>query len=260
MKKEIKMKTSFTILAGVVGVAMLTACEKSPEPPKAEKTEEHCPLCVSDFNNAAAPSTPAAPKVAYQIALPNGTANDAGVQLAGLVDHQGRAVDAAYMNAHFAGKRLVIYFGFPDCDWFCPPSTKAIMQALEGFKNQGIVPVFIASRTDPSTKTAYTPERMNAWLQSFGGDDIGGIALTGPVEILGAIYRQLNVNDPNGNHLPYVALIDGSGTFLGGAQTITAGKEQGRNVLYPAPQILITAMTDKFKLTPQSPVPAPGPG
>jgi cytochrome oxidase Cu insertion factor (SCO1/SenC/PrrC family) len=255
--QALKAFTAATVMA-------LTAagCDsKKPDNP----VKPAIPMCNGCVEEPPAPvvepqTSPAKPEAAkpYLITLKNGQT----VDLSGLTDHTGRKVDAAYLQEKFAGKRVVPYFGFADCTWFCPPSTKAVMTALDSFPDGSIQFVVIASRTDPNTKQPYTPERMAEWVKSFNEERRGVIALTGPTEKLSAIYQAMQVHNEAGVHVPTVALIDEKGIMLGGAPTVTAHKDAaGKAYLKPAPQLLIPAMQQHFGLNPKAPAadtPAPG--
>lgn len=243
-------------------LAMAPGCERQAPAPAAPAHNDNapCPLCTGGFNEVAAPAeaTPQQPpeqKPAYMITLKDGTKID----LAGLQDHTGRTLDAAYLQERFAGKKIVVYFGFPDCTWFCPPSTSGIMMALDAFAAAGIQPVFITSTLDPKTKTPYTPPRMAEWVNRFNGARHQSIALTGSAEQLRSIYKAMQVNDERGNHVPYMGLVGPDGAFLGSAVTVTVHKNNaGKAYLKPSPQLLIPAIEEHFGLTPkkgQSPQP-----
>ncbi len=148
------------------------------------------------------------------------------ISLNGLIDHEGQVIDDAYAYRHFAGKPLIIYFGFTGsaetgakaCTVFCPPATQTLVDELHGLD---IVPVIISS------KTGRSPSDMEEWMQNMGvrSDrdgvrEIGAIGLTGSDERLQELYAQLPVIESDGNHIPYMLVVDEAGTFLGVVRAI----------------------------------------
>lgn len=252
--KTFSIAALFTIASAGCDNKAPTADTRPPTPICNACVEEPAKPAVAQTNAAAAVKAQEAP---YLIRLKDGNA----VDLSGLQDHTDHAVDPAYLNEKLAGKRTVLYFGFADCTWFCPPSTKAVMTALDSFPDESIQFVVIASRTDPNTKQPYTTARMAEWVKSFKGESRNVIALTGPTEKLSAIYRAMQVHNETGVHVPTVALIDGKGIMLGGAPTVTAHMDAaGKPFLKPAPQLLIPAMQQHFGLNPKAPADTPAPG
>jgi cytochrome oxidase Cu insertion factor (SCO1/SenC/PrrC family) len=237
-----------------------SACNKKEPPHIAGEPLCHTPAVAAspDFSKAAGANsddnnqeTPA-----YAITLPGGEK----ISLLGLVDQNGRIIDNEYLAGAFKNKKVMLYFGFPDCDFFCPPSTRAMIESLRHFNDSRILPVLIASRTDLQGRP-YTPERMQSWLENFRQQGIHVVGLTGDPVLLEKIYTQMQVIDGRGNHVPYVGLIDTQGHFLGGVAPVTLTKDaMGKPALHAAPRQLIAAIEQKWgkaaptpQATPQSP-------
>jgi cytochrome oxidase Cu insertion factor (SCO1/SenC/PrrC family) len=177
-------------------------------------------------------------KPSYKIELPK---NLGAVSFNGLTDHAGKQIDDAYTAEHFKGKKLAIYFGFPDCEWFCPPSAQAIKTASSDFKDVQFI--FIAS------ETGYTPKDMQGWLESFDGKSFKAIGITGEVDQLKQLHKAMRVHDERKIHLPLLILIDENGVVKGSAITIKPAPKKDDRPL-PDPQSIIRGMEEKFK--PQS--------
>lgn len=260
------MQHKFQIFA-LASVLFAQGCAKKDAPPESKSTEEitvQMPACCvkkpHGLDAVFAEAAPAAKSqqnseqnsdADYHIKLPEG----GQAHLLGLIDQNGSVLTLEYMQKNLKGHKLAIYFGFPDCTWFCPPSARAIVSALRQFPD--IVPVFIASRTDPNTSEVYTPARMKEWIENAGLKN--AIALTGPEELLARLYTDMQVLDANGNHVPYVGLVDERGNFLGGAAAVTLHHHpDGEAYLEPASENIINAIKENFHLQPQKPKdPAP---
>ncbi|MFP3942867.1 MAG: SCO family protein [Alphaproteobacteria bacterium] len=106
----------------------------------------------------------------------SGTAPGTGTAKVGgpfeLVDHTGRTVT----QADFAGKPMLIYFGFTYCPDVCPTALQVMSQALDrlGPQAEQVQPVFIS--IDPERDT---PENMAAYVGHFHERMVG---LTGTPE------------------------------------------------------------------------------
>lgn len=83
-----------------------------------------------------------------------------------LVDHNGRLVT----TADFAGKFMLIYFGFTHCPDVCPTELQTMANALDmlGPDGERIAPVFIT--VDPERDT---PEQLKGYVAAFHPKMIG---------------------------------------------------------------------------------------
>jgi len=112
---------------------------------------------------------------------PSGAAGDIGGPFA-LTDHTGRAVS----EADYAGKYLLIYFGFASCPDVCPLALHVMSAALDeiGAKADRVQPLFIT--VDPERDT---PEALAAYVDF----DSRFIGLTGTPEQIEAAARAYKV-------------------------------------------------------------------
>ncbi|MBI1300791.1 MAG: hypothetical protein GC137_03940 [Alphaproteobacteria bacterium] len=142
------------------------------------------------------------------------------VSLLGLIDQTGETIDEAYLTEHLKGKRLMLYFGFPTCEVFCPPSTNAMMQLAD--RHPELVPLVIANQP------GYSVEDMAVWAGKIDPESRHGvIALTGSEHKLAVIFQTLNVNVQNGSiHLPTVEFIDETGQWSSSAIALKKGVVQ----------------------------------
>lgn len=109
-----------------------------------------------------------------------------GVTLGGpftLVDHTGRTVT----EADFAGRFMLIYFGFTFCPDICPTELGTIASAIDLLEGEGerVTPVFIT--VDPERDT---PEAMADYVSRFHPRMVG---LTGSAEQIAAAARAYRV-------------------------------------------------------------------
>jgi protein SCO1/2 len=101
-----------------------------------------------------------------------------------LIDHTGRAVT----EKDFAGKLLLVYFGYTYCPDLCPTALTAMTQAI-GFLDTDsrlVVPLFIT--LDPARDT---PEQMKMYVGHFHPRLVG---LTGTAEQVGAAARAYQIH------------------------------------------------------------------
>jgi protein SCO1/2 len=100
-----------------------------------------------------------------------------------LVDHHGRAVT----EADFAGRFLLVYFGFTYCPDVCPTELGTIAAALDALEGQGdrVTPVFIT--VDPERDT---PEALADYVSRFHPRMVG---LTGSAAQVAAAARAYRV-------------------------------------------------------------------
>lgn len=160
----------------------------------------------------------------------------AGVDIGGpfeLVNQDGRTVT----QADFAGKLMLVYFGFTYCPDICPAELLVMSQALDALGDQAsqVVPVFIT--VDPKRDT---PEKMKEYVAAFHPSFVG---LTGSEEQVSAaakayrVYYRYAAAKPGGelgddyrvDHTSYVYLMDREGKYLAhfvqgqGPETIAEG-------------------------------------
>jgi protein SCO1/2 len=100
-----------------------------------------------------------------------------------LVDHTGKAVT----EADFAGRFLLVYFGFTYCPDVCPTELGIVAAALDAMESQGerVTPVFVS--IDPERDT---PEAMADYVSRFHPRMVG---LTGTPEQVAATARAYRV-------------------------------------------------------------------
>ena len=100
-----------------------------------------------------------------------------------LVDHTGRAVT----EADFAGRFLLVYFGFTYCPDVCPTELGTIAAALDALEDQGarVTPVLIT--VDPERDT---PEALADYVSRFHPRMVG---LTGTPQQIAAVARAYRV-------------------------------------------------------------------
>ena len=115
-----------------------------------------------------------------------------------LVDHDG----VARTERDFAGRFLLVYFGYATCPDICPTGLSAIAAALEALGPSGdrVQPIFIS--VDPKRDT---PERLKAFVAGFHPRLIG---LTGNESAVRAAARAYRV------HRAKVAVPDAADGYL----------------------------------------------
>jgi len=132
-----------------------------------------------------------------------------------LLDPSGKRVT----EKDFAGKPLLVYFGFTHCPDVCPAGLQVIAAALDqlGDKANGLSAVFIT--VDPERDT---PELMGKYVASFHKNIIG---LSGSPEDIAAVtktYRvyakkvpdETNPGEYNVDHSSFMYLMDRNGEFM----------------------------------------------
>ncbi len=167
------------------------------------------------------------------------------LDLRGLTDHTGSTIDDAYMqDIKNSGNNIALYFGFPDCNAFCPPSMATFTKMPEDSQL-----IFITSQINPSTKDVYSANDMQQWLngerdgtQEWLGTlpdsvsqkiDIAfpnAIALTGPAELLQDITDTMHViykGNDKGVHSEMVTFFDTCGDYAGRANPIRESRTPG---------------------------------
>lgn len=142
----------------------------------------------------------------------------AGVDIGGpfeLVDQTGKTVT----NADFAGKMMLVYFGFTYCPDICPAELLIMGQAVDllGDKAADVVPIFIT--VDPKRDP---PDKMKDYVAAFHPRLVG---LTGTAEAIRAVAKAYRVfykrSDVAGGDADYlmdhstaIYFMDREGQFL----------------------------------------------
>jgi cytochrome oxidase Cu insertion factor (SCO1/SenC/PrrC family) len=120
-----------------------------------------------------------------------------------LTDHDGRRVT----EKDFAGRFMLIYFGYTFCPDVCPTELNTMALALDRLGTRvRVVPVFIT--IDPKRDT---PEALKTYLASFGPDFVG---LTGSDADIAAVakeyrvyYKQSEGSDPGSYLMDHTSLL-----------------------------------------------------
>lgn len=131
-----------------------------------------------------------------------------------LVDQDGNAVT----QSDFAGKKMLVYFGFTNCPDICPTDLAVISDALNSMDEQQkstIVPIFIT--VDPERDT---PEVMKSYLANFNSAFKG---LSGDAQSIDsakkafAVFSSKTENESGEaevNHSAYIYLMDENGQYV----------------------------------------------
>lgn len=132
-----------------------------------------------------------------------------------LTDGSGKTVT----EKDFAGKPMLVFFGFTNCPDVCPAGLQVLAAALDrlGDKASGVTPLFIT--VDPERDT---PELVGKYAKSFHPQIIG---LSGtPEQVAGAVkaYRVYARKQPsesggadyNMDHSSFFYLMDASGAYV----------------------------------------------
>jgi protein SCO1/2 len=101
-----------------------------------------------------------------------------------LTDQDGRVVT----QASFAGRPLLLYFGYTSCPDVCPVDLAKIVQIADAVRQASgttVTPVFVT--IDPERDT---PARLQAYVRAFGKDVVG---LTGTTAQIDAITDEYHV-------------------------------------------------------------------
>tara|TARA_B100001778_G_scaffold324764_1_gene319493 strand:+ start:106 stop:693 length:588 start_codon:yes stop_codon:yes gene_type:complete len=130
-----------------------------------------------------------------------------------LTDHHGNQVT----QDSYAGKKLLVYFGFSHCPDMCPTDLAVISKVMPKLpEGHNVQPIFIT--VDPERDT---PEQLASYLQNFDQSIIG---LTGSqenidhaVKAFKVYYQKTTPQDMDGymfNHSGYMYLMDEKGQFI----------------------------------------------
>ena len=100
-----------------------------------------------------------------------------------LTDQSGRVVT----DTDFAGRYMLIYFGFANCPDICPTELQTMGNAVDALGNEGarVVPVFIT--VDPARDT---PEQLKGYVAAFHP---GMVGLSGSAEEIAAVAKAYKV-------------------------------------------------------------------
>jgi cytochrome oxidase Cu insertion factor (SCO1/SenC/PrrC family) len=129
----------------------------------------------------------AAAIAAYALLSTGRVPSGSGTPLVGgpfsMVDHTGRNVT----EKTYAGKPMLLFFGFTYCPDVCPTELQVMAAALEQLGNKGaeIQPIFVS--IDPARDT---PDVLKAYVENFGPSFIG---LTGTPEQVAAMAQTYKV-------------------------------------------------------------------
>lgn len=99
-----------------------------------------------------------------------------------LTDHTGRRVS----EKDFAGRPMVVFFGFTNCPDVCPSGLQVLSAALDKLGDKGgqVAPLFIS--VDPERDT---PERLARYVRSFHPRIVGLTGTPEEVEKAAKAYR-----------------------------------------------------------------------
>ncbi len=141
-------------------------------------------LCVAGIATAAIflmrPPPPASVAESGVVRIAGGAAIGGPFQL---IDHTGRAVS----DADFAGRFMLIYFGFANCPDICPTELQSMGNAMDllGGDSAKVVPIFIT--VDPERDT---PEQLKGYVAAFHPRMVG---LSGSIEQVAAVAKAYKV-------------------------------------------------------------------
>jgi protein SCO1/2 len=132
-----------------------------------------------------------------------------------MLNHKGQQVT----EATFAGKPMLLFFGFTFCPDVCPAELQVMAAALDqlGPKGEDIQPLFVS--IDPARDT---PEVMAAYVSNFGERFIGLTGSPVQVDTMAKTYRvyyarQANKERPEDylmDHSSIIYLMGADGKFL----------------------------------------------
>jgi protein SCO1/2 len=119
----------------------------------------------------------------------------------------------------FAGRPMLVYFGFTNCPDVCPAGLQVIAAALDrlGEKAKGVTPIFIT--VDPERDT---PEMLGKFVESF---HTGIVGLSGSPEDIAAVTKAYRVyakkapdaerpGEYNVDHSSFMYLMNADGEFV----------------------------------------------
>lgn len=131
-----------------------------------------------------------------------------------LTDQDGRAVT----QSSFAGKPMLLYFGYTSCPDICPVDVARIVRIAASLREKtgaAITPVFVT--IDPERDT---PERMKAYVRAFGSGVVGLTGTRAQIDAIAAeyhVYAKRVAMDGGGylmDHSTILFLIGANGSYL----------------------------------------------
>lgn len=149
-----------------------------------------------------------------------------------LTDHTGKRVS----ETDFAGRYMLVYFGFTYCPDACPAGLQLIGETMErlGAKARQVVPIFIT--VDPERDTV---EQMSAYVANFHPQLVG---LTGTLEEITDAARAYRVyfakveDDSSGDgysvdHTSIIYLMDRTGAYVTHFRHGMTSEEMAKRIL-----------------------------
>lgn len=153
-----------------------------------------------------------------------------------LTDHTGKRVS----ETDFAGRYMLVYFGFTYCPDACPAGLQLIGETMErlGAKARQVVPIFIT--VDPERDTV---AQMSAYVANFHPQLVG---LTGTLEEITDAARAYRVyfakveDDSSGDgysvdHTSIIYLMDRTGAYVTHFRHGMTSEEMARRILQNVP-------------------------
>lgn len=161
----------------------------------------------------------AAGLAAYALMSTRGGPTAIGTPLVGgpfsMVDHTGRSVS----EKTYAGKPMLLFFGFTYCPDVCPTELQVMAAALTqlGEKGSDVQPIFVS--IDPARDT---PEVIKAYVENFGPRLVGLTGTTEQVAAMAKTYKVFfekreNKSAPDSylmDHSAIIFLMGGDGKYL----------------------------------------------
>jgi len=146
-----------------------------------------------------------------------------------LTDHTGKRVT----QADFAGRHMLVFFGFTSCPDICPIGLQTISQAIDQLGPTGdqVVPVFIT--IDPERDTV---QRVADYVSQFHGRMAGLTGTRQEIQAVAKVYRAYyeKVADESSSdayamdHTSIIYLMDGNGEYAAHFAFNTGAEEIAR--------------------------------
>jgi protein SCO1/2 len=131
-----------------------------------------------------------------------------------LTDQNGRVVT----QASFAGKPMLLYFGYTSCPDICPVDLARIVRIATSLRKKTgvtVTPVFVT--VDPERDT---PERMKAYVGAFGPNVVGLTGTRAQIDSIAGEYHVYSKRVPADgggylmDHSTMLFLIGADGVYL----------------------------------------------
>lgn len=153
-------------------------------------------------------------------------AEDAGPGIGGpfeMVDHRGRSVT----ERDFAGRPMLVFFGFTSCPDACPTTLADMSRWLEALGPDASRLSALFVTVDPERDT---PEQMANYLGAFDSRIVGLTGTAAQVEAMGRAWRVHRSKVPTAegytmDHTSFVYLMDARGSFAGTINAMNQGEE-----------------------------------